>query len=224
MDKCECTIEDLIYALFNRYDDKESISNILPNISKALDKISASNDTSEDISSLISCITENSLEILQILYPILYEIRKTNVLLERMEGKKDKENIVLSDDMLGKNIIIEVKDSVFSFKKKLESRIGPGLKVKVGAPTKAVDFAALLTNLEDGDYLIIDATRSLLFDEASEMLTDYFKSRSILFPVGREPTRGVRMSIEDIHVIIFTEFIEMIDPRLIDAVDMVITQ
>lgn len=82
------------------------------------------------------------------------------------------------------------------------NEMGAHIKVTSGpAIEKAVDLAALLTNLEEGDVLFIDEIHRLNHT-AEEMLYPAMEDYSIDFMVGKGPTaRSVRMGLQHFTLI-----------------------
>lgn len=79
----------------------------------------------------------------------------------------------------------------------IAGEMGAHIKITSGpAIEKAVDLAALLTNLEEGDVLFIDEIHRLNHT-AEEMLYPAMEDYSIDFMVGKGPTaRSVRMALQ----------------------------
>ncbi len=84
----------------------------------------------------------------------------------------------------------------------IANEMGAHIKITSGpAIEKAVDLAALLTNLEEGDVLFIDEIHRLNHT-AEEMLYPAMEDYSIDFMVGKGPTaRSVRMSLQHFTLI-----------------------
>lgn len=84
----------------------------------------------------------------------------------------------------------------------IANEMGAHIKVTSGpAIEKAVDLAALLTNLEEGDVLFIDEIHRLNHT-AEEMLYPAMEDYSIDFMVGKGPTaRSVRMGLQHFTLI-----------------------
>ena len=102
-----------------------------------------------------------------------------------------------------------------------------GRKIRIMSKNmRSADLAGALANFEEDDgcnYLIIDATALIGNDEICDIIRNSILEKRFCITMGKgSAARKLDIEIIDVHFIIFTEALSLLDLKLVDTMDVIL--
>lgn len=212
----DISIKDVYKAIDGISDDVVTICENQNTIINKINDVDSSIDSfNNDISKKIEYLSEVSV-------CLLNEIKKTNLLLKRISKTNENLNVVSFDVKKHSNrSLIVINDSFLvaqEYAKELAKKVNK--KLEIINTYKFSEISSVLTNADVNDYVVINY--NALFNDGIECLSSALLDNEINITVQAGTNRKtITMSIKPINYIIYSKNLELIDPKLIEGLDIV---
>lgn len=197
---------------------RDDLGTVCSNQNELANKIQSVDDSIGEVDKTIS---REMGYIAEILSNLLNETRKTNILLKKSIKSNGVTNAVKFDSKKHSNrSLVIINDSFLKAKEYAQILADTATKkLEIIDMDNGGSIASKLTNANVNDYVLVNC--NTLSDDGKDMIINAMQDNVIKYIIGTTDRKEMKLDLKPINYIIYSDMIELLDPRLIEGLDIV---